>query len=439
MIPAQFGQFGTTTRRLLAVRLLRAIAQGALAVDFALYLNALGWSGTAIGLVLTAGGLALASAALLVGPLSDRIGRRRLLLGYQMISIASATVGLVTASPAPLAAAAIVGGFGRGANGSAGAFAPAEQAWLAEALAPEERARVFGWNSALGFFGMALGAIAAVSPAPLAKLLPGPLAYRPLFAVALLVSVAGFWLLLGAPESYRPRAAQGAVTRRTPARRRENRVLGQMVAMNALNGAAVGLIGPLMSYWFLLRFGVGPAAIGPVLALTFFVTGVASVVSGRVAGRIGIVDAVIGGRAAGLLLLVALPLMPTYPLAALVYLVRSVFNRGTAGVRQALVVGLVDENRRGLATSLNQASMSMPQSLGPSVAGTLFEAGQFVAPFYLAAVLQGVYLVFYGRVFRSYEPVPVRRRGRTELGDRRTHDEGLGGRTAAEPDHARSP
>ncbi len=407
-MPRPEARLGPTTRRLLAVRTLRAIAQGALAVDFALYLNALGWNGTSIGLVLTASGLVLAGLALIVGPLSDRIGRRRLLLGYQALSGAAAVVGILTSSPVPLAIAAIAGGFGRGANGSAGPFSPAEQAWLAEALAPQDRARVYGWNSALGFFGMGLGAILAASPAPLAGILPGALAYRPLFALALVVSAAGFGLLLGAHETYRPRTAQRTVTRGTPTRRRENRVLGQMVALNALNGAAVGLVGPLISYWFLLRFGVGPATIGPVLAVTFFATGVASVVSGRVAGRIGIVDAVVGGRAAGLLLLVAFPLMPTYPLAALVYLVRSVFNRGTAGVRQAMVVGLVGEERRGLATSLNAASMTLPQSLGPTLAGTLFAAGQFVFPFYLAAVLQGISLAFYSRVFRPFEPVPRR-------------------------------
>ena len=51
-----------STKRLLAARFLRSIGQGTLVVDFALYLNALGWSGLSIGLVLTSGGLFGAAA-----------------------------------------------------------------------------------------------------------------------------------------------------------------------------------------------------------------------------------------------------------------------------------------------------------------------------------------------------------------------------------------
>ena len=48
-----FGGLHPTTRRLLLSRTLRSIGQGALVVDFSLYLHALHWSGFAIGLVLT--------------------------------------------------------------------------------------------------------------------------------------------------------------------------------------------------------------------------------------------------------------------------------------------------------------------------------------------------------------------------------------------------
>jgi predicted MFS family arabinose efflux permease len=111
---------------------------------------------------------------------------------------------------------------------------------------------------------------------------------------------------------------------------------------------------------------------------------------------------VIRSRSVGLALLVLLPLMPLYELAALMYVLRSVFNRGTVGARQALTIGLVRDQRRGLATSLNAVSMQLPQSVGPSVAGLFLHAGRFALPFYVAALLQGAYLVAYARVFRGY-------------------------------------
>jgi MFS family permease len=394
-------------RRLLLVRALRSVSQGALAVAFALYLLALGWSGTAIGLVLTGGGVATAALALGVGPLSDRIGRRRLLVFNQALAFVTAFGAFLTATPWILVPAAVLGGFGRGANGAAGAFAPAEQAWLAEMTTPASRAWIFALNSAIGFFGMALGALLAVMPAVLTGWLPGPLAYRPLFGLAALVAAIGGFVLARTEERFRqPGAPTGAaeIAAATEASRIENRLLIELIAVNALNGLAVGLTGPLISYWFAVRFGLGPEHIAPVLALTFFATGIAALAGGRLAERVGVVRAVVWSRVVGLVCLIAIPIAPTFLVAAAAYLGRSVFSRATVGLRQALVVGLVRDERQGAAASINTASMQVPQAFGPTIAGSLIEAGRLALPFYLAAGLQGLYLVVFDRVFRSHEP-----------------------------------
>jgi predicted MFS family arabinose efflux permease len=122
--------------------------------------------------------------------------------------------------------------------------------------------------------------------------------------------------------------------------------------------------------------------------------------------RVGLVRSVVWGRSAGVVMLILLPFMPLYPLSSLVYILRSAFNRGTAGARQALVVSAVDDERRGFAVSLNTLSMQLPQSLGPAVAGALIGAGWFATPFLIAAGLQGVYISLYGRLFH-----PLERRG----------------------------
>lgn len=82
-IRAAWREAGATTRQLVTVRALRSISQGALAVDFVLYLKSLGWNATAIGLLLMGGSLAGAGFSLLIGVASDRLGRRRFLLGYE--------------------------------------------------------------------------------------------------------------------------------------------------------------------------------------------------------------------------------------------------------------------------------------------------------------------------------------------------------------------
>jgi len=145
------------TRLLLATRFLRSIGQGALAVDFALYLRALNWSAVAISALLSAALMVGVILTLFAGPLSDRGGRKRFLFAYEAAQAIAGVVALVSAQPWLLGAAALVGGFGRGGNGGAGPIGPVEQAWLAQAVAPIRRGPVYSLNAALGFMGNAVG------------------------------------------------------------------------------------------------------------------------------------------------------------------------------------------------------------------------------------------------------------------------------------------
>jgi MFS family permease len=405
-------------RRLVAARFWRSIAQGVLVADLALYLHALQWSGVEIGSVLSGAGLAGAAFSLAVGLTSDRYRRKPFLLAYEGLCTLCALVALSTTRTLPLAAAIVLAGFGRGANGSAGPFAPAEQAWLAETAEPHMRGFVFSLNAAMGFTGMALGALAGVLPTLWQGLLGGAQSYRPLFVIVILGNAANLVLLWGAQETRRKRAVATAAAAAQSVdaeslarkRQRENTFLRRLVALNALNGMATGLTGPLMAYWFAVRFDVGPAAIAPVMALAFLVTAAASLASGSLTRRSGLVNVVVWGRGAGLALLTILPLVPVYALAALLYILRSALSRGTAGARQALVVSAVRNERRGFAASVNALSGQVPQSVGPAMAGGLIGAGWFAAPFYAAAALQLAYLLFYRRAFRSFEKEILRRK-----------------------------
>ena len=404
-----------TTRRLLLARAARSIGQGALVVDFALYLHALHWTGIAIGLLLSGVGLFGAALSLWVGLSSDRLRRKPFLLGYESIALICSLAALFTAQPAVLAIAAILGGFGRGAIGAAGPFSPAEQAWLAENVAPERRGLVYSLNSALGFFGMGVGALCAISPTLLKGWLGPSLSYRPLFGLVGLASIVNLLLISQASEKYHP--LKPAVTlsgkeQEVRIHRQENRILGKLVMVNSFNGLAIGLTGPLISYWFALRFQVGPAAIAPVMAATFVLTGMLSLLTGKMTERVGIIHSVVRTRLIGLILLLLVPLMPTYWLAALAYILRSAFYRSSAGAQQALTISLVRDERRGLAVSLNAVSFQLPRSVGPSIAGHLLHMGHLALPFYAAALLQGLYLLLYDRIFRNYEPP---RKGKKEL------------------------
>ncbi len=375
-------------------------------MDFALYLRALGWPAVQISGVLSAGLLVGAALTLLVGPFSDRAGRRLFLLAYEASQLVAISAALLSARPWLLAAAAVGGGFGRGANGAAGPFSPVEQAWLAQSLPPERRGPIYSLNAASGFLGMAFGAILAALPSKLQATLPGALAYRPLFLVALLGSLLCFALILWAHDTEADE--RHPVARHEPTsrgvQRRENGLLLRLMFANAMNGIGVGLTGPLVAYWFAVRFGEGPEKIGPLMAGGFAMAALASLATGRLSRAVGVVRAVVAMRLVGLVLLVALPFAPSFALAGALYVGRAVFNRGTSGARNALSVSIVRQRRRGFAASMANVSMQVPRAISPVFTGLLFEAGHLALPFLIGAAFQAAYIIIYDRSFRNSDP-----------------------------------
>jgi MFS family permease len=349
-----------------------------------------------------------AVATAVIGPLSDHYGRRRFLVGYEVLAIATALAAIGIAARWPLAVIAIVAGWGRGANGAPVLFGAVEQAWLSRSVPRRALSRVFANNSAAGFFGTAIGMAVGGVPALLTPLLPGALAYRPLFAITAAGEAVCLWLLLRIADPRLPPEAAADVTPRATAepalRRQEHGLLLRLAGLNALNGVGIGLMGPLLSWWFAQRYGVGPAAIGPALGAATIVCGFVAIAAGLLGGRVGAVGIVVWMRAIGLALLVALPFAPSYWVAISLYSLRMIVNRGSAGPRQALALGLVRPHRRGLAATVNSFSMQVPRSFGPALAGAFFAAGAMTAPFLLAAAFQAVYLAVYARFFAAYDP-----------------------------------
>jgi MFS family permease len=338
---------------------------------------------------------------MLLGPLSDRFGRRQFLLAYDAAQGVAAAVAFITTAPALLAAAAIVGGFGRGGSGAAGPFSPVEQAWLAQCVPASRRGPFYSLNAAVGFLGMAIGAVLAGLPQWTTGVTPPADAYRPLFAATTLLSVVCFALVAAGKDTRSDLAPRGAQPDRSSERQRENGLIRRLVIANSLNGIGLGLTGPLMSYWFALRFHQGPGAIGPMMAISFMLAAGSSLFSQWLMRWMSIVQTVVAMRAVGLLLLLALPFAPSFALASVLYIGRTVLNRGTSGPRSAVNVGIVRPARRGFSAASANVALQIPRAIGPVVAGVCYEVGLFAEPFLAAAVFQAAYIWIYDRSFRD--------------------------------------
>ena len=396
-------------RLLLAARFTRSVWQGSLVAAFALYLERLHWRGEQIGTLFAVSFLVGAMLSLLVGPLSDRYGYRRLLIGYEAVTGALFVLATCSANPLMIATAAVFGGFGRGANGAPGCFVPAELAWLAAVLSEQQRVTTFSVNTAIGFAGMALGALIGASPDVWGGWLSGAAAFRPLFAMGAVLALVNVWLLCLAPSVAGGQPSAAPDDARPPITGARRNLLVKVSAINACNGIAVGLSGPLIAYWFAARFGVGLLQIGPMMLVCFASAALCALAVRGTAARVAGAAVYIRLQWISLLLMLLMPFAPNFAVAATIWIVKFGLERGSSGAMEAVNVGLAGKGRWGLASGLSVASLAMPRSIGPIMAGHWIAAGEFAVPFLAAGGLQAGYLLLYRR---AVLPMPRMATGR---------------------------
>ncbi|MGO0123112.1 MFS transporter [Desulfothermobacter acidiphilus] len=387
---------------LILARLLRSIGQGSLLVDFPLYLSALSWNPIAIGELYTTGLLLNGALAFFLGPLSDRYGRKKFMVFFQALLIVCALTAFLTTNRYLLAAAAILGGFGRSGGGGSGPFASVEVAWLADLVPTSRRTHLFNINNSLTFVGQGVGTLLAVVPELLIPHMGKVPAFRFLFLTVLLCALISTFFVALAPD--RPASQQTEESEPLPRadRRKENLLLATLVGLNILNGLSLGLVMPLLPYWFKLRYGVGPFTVGPIFTMALFMTAISSLLTTRWVQRFGLISTITAMRSVGLGCLLGMIFSPSIGLAGIFYVLRAFFNRGNMGARQSLVANLT-QNRYGLALSLNMVSTIFPIALGPTLCGFFFAHHQLLAPLFLSAAAQVLYLVgFYLAFAREF-------------------------------------
>jgi Na+/melibiose symporter-like transporter len=296
-------------------------------------------------------------------------------------------------------------------SGVPGLATAAEQAWMASAVKRSRRGIMFSANSAVGFTGMALGAGLSTLEPSLRSVFETGFAYEPFFLFTAVVSALNALLLSGSEESLpkgdeqRPdgKERQETTLRSVESTQTENRNMIKLAGINSLSGIAIGLTSPLLVYWFNYKFGVGTEAIGTVLSVSYLATAIFSILTGLTSQRRGLVRTVVAARLVTVALFAVIPLMPTFGLASAAHIARSALSRGSIGARRAIAVNLVGLERRGLVSGVNNVSLKVSNSVGSAVAGVFLNAGLLALPFFVAAGMQLLYGMAYGRAFSKYD------------------------------------
>lgn len=329
------------------------------------------------GTLVTGFALSLSLLALVVGPISDRVGRRPvLLLGTGAMTLALALHPLASGYASMLAMRIVTGA-------AAGILTGSAISYVGDYFPYHRR----GWASGVVMSGFAVGQVLGV---PLGTVLADRFGFQAAFVLFAGLMAASFVLILVAVpqppvEQSRGRLTVGSALVGYAALLRQRQVLAASLAY-ATMFFAVSCFVIYMPTWAEQSLGMGADAV----ALLFVVGGIASVVFGPQAGRLsdrvgrkplivlscvgtavlfGVTTFVVGGAAS---------LYVSYFVAMVLLAMRlSPF--------QALLTALVDDRRRGTLMSLVVAIGQLGGGLGAALAGPLYADVGYVGCTLLAA------------------------------------------------------
>ncbi|BDG09375.1 MFS transporter [Anaeromyxobacter paludicola] len=398
---------------LLATRALRLFAYGLLSVGLVLHLAAAGLSELRIGLLLTLTLLGDTAVSLALTTHADRAGRRRTLLAGAALMVLAGAVFSATRSFWLLLAAATVGVVSPAGN-EVGPFLAVEQAALAQAVPAGRRTQVFAWYQLAGAGATALGALAGGAAA-------GALQRAGLSALAsyraLTLAYAALGLALAAcfarlsPAAEAPRGPARAGLRARLGLHRSRGVVLRLSALFSVDAFAGGfVVQAFVAWWFHRRFGADPALLGRIFFGANALAGLSALSASWVAARIGLVRTMVFTHLPSNLLLLAVPLMPTLPLAVAVLFLRFSISQMDVPTRQSYTMAVVEPDERSAAAGVTGIARTVGAALSPVVAGPLYASPALAGlPFLLAGALKIIYDLALFAAFRRH-PAPEERR-----------------------------
>lgn len=387
-------------RGILAVQGCRAFGYGLGTVILGTSLAVSGLSDGEVSLLFTAMLAGMAIVSILVGLVGDRVGRRRL---YRILLATMAVAGVVfsfSTSLWVLSLVSLTGTMSTDANES-GPITSLEQAMIGQAPA-DARLHVFGRYNAVAYLAGALGALAAGGPTLLRTVVPSlPPDRRFLLVLVGLAAVS-----VGLARRLSPAVeVLGQGPARAPLGRSRRRVtkLASLFALDAFAGGFV--VTTFVVFWFGRRFDASPGLIALVVFAGGLLQAGSSIAAARVGARFGLLRTMVGTHLPSNVLLIAVPLMPTLPLAIAVLLLRFTVSQMDVPTRQAYLAAMVDPDERTAAAAFTNTARYVARPFGPAVGSALMTTVGLGAPFVAAGVLKCVYDLALWRVFRRV-PLP---------------------------------
>ena len=376
-------------------RSLRMASYGSLSVVLVLYLSQIGLNDYQIGLLITLTLIGDAVISLWITTRADSISRKKMLLLGSFLMAVGGVAFLLTTNYLLLivtATVAVISPTGK----EIGPFLSIEQSALSQILERSELTKVIAWYNVAGSFATAIGALLAGLMSELVKEMgyTDTVAYKIIiagYALAGLIILILFYFL---SEQIEPaKISKMQEMKKVFGLHRSKNVVFKLSSLFALDSFAGGfIIQSMIAYWFYLKFGLSAGTIGSIFFGTNLVAGISALFAARLANRIGLLNTMVFTHLPSNILLILIPLMPNFPLAVGVLILRFSISQMDVPTRQALIMLLVSEDERSAASGISTLARSIGAAVSPTFCGMLLSNPLMInLPFFFAGGLKIVY------------------------------------------------
>ena len=344
-----------------------------------------------LGVLVTAYAVAVGAFALVTGPISDRVGRRTVLLvGTALMAVALALHGLADSYLSLVSVRALAGVAGGVLNGAAVAY-------VGDFFAPERRGRVNGWVIS----GFAAGQVAGI---PVGTLLADAFGYRApflLFAGVAALSLGLVFVALPQPAVGRagtPLSFGSAVGGYRALLARRDVAAATVVFFVMFGGSTLYMT--FLPTWLTVSLGVGAGAIATLFLLGGLSNAVVGPVSGSLSDRFGR-KRIIVVASVGLAALMALtPFLGSFVVVAGTFVVVMALFASRATSFTTMLTELVDGDQRGSLMSLTVGVGQVGVGIGGALAGTVYGSIGYTP----SAVAAGLSMLFIAALVVAFLP-----------------------------------
>ena len=391
-----------TARTVLLTRGVRAFVDGIAFVVLPAHLHSLGFSGLRIGVIVAASLLGSAVVTLATGAVAHRHDPRTLLRAASVVmAVTGIAFGLSTAF-VPLLVIAVITTMNPTA-GDVSAFLPLEQTVLSARVPDAGRTALFARYNLVGSLVGSLGALCAGIPVWLSRAAghaeqTGRQAAFVAYGLAGFVVLAAYSRLPRAPRRVGPpvRQALSAASRRTVLR------LSALFSLDSLGGGFATQA--IFAVWVFGRFGMSMESLGSVFFAAGILSAVSSLVSVRIAGRIGLVRTMVFTHIPASILLVLVAVSPNVWVAMTLFVLRGLLSQMDVPVRTSYVMAVVAPEERAAAASITNVPRSLASALPPVLAGWMLDQSRYGWPLIICAACKITYDLLLLAMFKDVKP-----------------------------------